>query len=95
MALRQWMFDHVYLAPERQSQTENVRRVITGLYEHYLAQPNALSPNLPENDPLERRVVDYIAGMTDRFAIEVYKACLLPHAHSLHTTLGPDGELLP
>jgi dGTPase len=81
MALRQWMFDHVYLAPERIEQTENVRRLITSLYEFYLKHPEALSNNLPADDPLERRVLDYIAGMTDRFAIEAFKNNLLPHPY--------------
>jgi dGTPase len=85
MALRQWMFDHIYLAPERLEQTENVRRVITALYEFYLKRPEALSQNLVDTDSLERRVLDYIAGMTDRFAIEAYKAHLLPHTYQAFT----------
>ncbi len=81
MALRQWMFDHVYLTPERIEQTENVRRVITGLWEYFHAHPEALSPNLPPDDPLERKVIDYIGGMTDRFAIETFRTHLLPHPY--------------
>ena len=81
MALRQWMFDHVYLTPERIEQTENVRRVITGLWDFYGQKPEALSPNLPQADPLDRKLVDYISGMTDRFAIEAFKTNCLPHPY--------------
>jgi dGTPase len=99
MALRQWMFDHVYLAPSRQVQTENVHRVITALYEFYLAHPEVLQLSGADTqapaDSLERQVLDYIAGMTDRFAIDAYKTYLLPHAHSPLTAVGPDGELIP
>ena len=89
MALRQWMFDHVYLAPERLEQTENVRRVITALYEFYLKRPELLSDNLPETDPVERRILDYISGMTDRFAIEAYQAHLLPNTYQAFTVNPP------
>jgi dGTPase len=80
MALRQWMFEHVYLTPAREVQTQNVRRVISALYEYYMTHPQALSETWDTSDePLDRRVLDYIAGMTDRFAIETYKAHLLPN----------------
>lgn len=81
MALRQWMFDNVYLTPERIEQTENVRRVISGLWEYFHQHPGQLSPNLPAEDPLERKVIDYIGGMTDRFAIETFRTHLLPHPY--------------
>lgn len=84
MALRQWMFDHVYLSPAREAQVPNLRRVLAGLYEFYLENPNALGNSLSEEDPespLERRVLDYIAGMTDRFALEAFNVHLLPHAY--------------
>lgn len=82
MALRQWMFDHVYLTPERIEQTENVRRVVAALYEFFMAHPEAMQSTMsPPDDAIERRVVDYIAGMTDRFAIETFKNYLLPHPY--------------
>lgn len=95
MALRQWMFDHVYLAPGRQVQTDNVRRLITALYEFYLANPESMNTEASETEPLERRVLDYIAGMTDRFAIEAYKTYLLPHNNGIAHSLGPDGVMIP
>lgn len=100
MSLRQWMFDHVYLAPAREVQTNNVRRVITALYEFYLDNPQALNAtNLPpedtENNPAERRVLDYVAGMTDRFALEAYKAHLLLNMGTVFPMVGPDGEFAP
>lgn len=93
MALRQWMFDHVYLAPERMEQTENVRRVLSALYEFFLKHPEQLSENLPQDDPLERQIIDYISGMTDRFAIDAYKTYLLPHAYQSFSVNMFSGEL--
>ncbi len=81
MTLRQWMFDHIYLAPHRLEQTANVRRMLSALYEFYQKHPEALSQAVSETDSLERRVVDYISGMTDRFAISAYQQFLLPNAY--------------
>jgi dGTPase len=81
MSLRQWMFDNIYLTPARMAQTGKVKRLLSALYEFYLKHPERLSVNLPANDPLERRVMDYIAGMTDRFAIEAYENYLMPHPY--------------
>ncbi len=78
MALRQWMFDHVYLQKEHIAQTEKVRRLIHGLFEFYLTHPEKISDNIPDNGDLEQRVVDYIAGMTDRYALERFQTYLLP-----------------
>lgn len=94
MALRQWMFDHIYLAPQRMEQTENVRRMLSALYEFYLKHPETLSEKLSQSDPPERRVVDYISGMTDRFAIEAYKKFLLPPAYQAFSVNMFSGELL-
>jgi dGTPase len=81
MALRQWMFEHVYLSETQSVQTAQIRRVVSGLYEFYLAQPEKMSSSLAEEASVERRVLDYIAGMTDRFAIAMYQQHLLPHPH--------------
>ena len=55
--------------------------MLQALYEFYLKHPEALGVNQAVEDALEQRVLDYIAGMTDRFAIEMYKRYLLPHPY--------------
>ena len=89
-ALRHWMFEHVYLKQENIAQTEKVRRVLTGLYEYFVTHPDDVSDNIPvDHDAgellLERRAIDYIAGMTDRFAIDIYKKLLLPNPYARRT----------
>ena len=81
MELRQWMFDHVYLKQEEIAQTEKVRLVITGLFHYFVNHPDQISSSVPTNEPPEIRAVDYIAGMTDRFAIDLYKKLLLPNPY--------------
>jgi dGTPase len=65
--LRAFMFERVYLGPaadgQRAEATETVRRVFDDLIE----RPEAIPPEL-EGD-LPRRATDYLAGMTDRFAL--------------------------
>jgi dGTPase len=55
---------------------------ITRLFETYLRYPNLLPPKYRshfERFGLERTVCDYIAGMTDRFALDEYKRLFEPY----------------
>lgn len=76
--LRKWMFKNIYLSEAQQQEAANVKRVIEGLYNYFLKNPKQISPNIPQDETLERQVVDYIAGMTDRFALETYEQIYLP-----------------
>jgi len=67
--LKDWMFEHVYLAPERdRTEAHQARKVVAALFEHFIG-PGAL----PEGYRGVQGAVDYIAGMTDRFAIDSYE----------------------
>ena len=65
--LRAFMFERVYLGPAAEEQralaVETVRRIFDRLVEH----PDELPPDRPGD--LAERVTDYVAGMTDRFAL--------------------------
>ena len=80
-ALRAWMFQTVYLSPSQQAKDEKVERVIGSLFDFFLAHPDLLPPSKQATDALERRVCDYIAGMTDRFALHAYQQHLLPQPY--------------
>jgi dGTPase len=68
--LRNFMFQNVYEWEGQQAEAARARRVIHFLFEYYMAHPEALTSDftLPA-DPLIRRTADYIAGMTDLFAL--------------------------
>ena len=68
--LRDFMFANVYEWEGQQAEAARARRVVHFLFEHFLAHPDALTSDFtrPE-DPLVRRIADYIAGMTDLFAL--------------------------
>lgn len=72
--LKEWLFEHVYLRyPELYPETQKARILVQELFDHYLE-----SASLPEGFEGVQGAVDYIAGMTDRFAIETYAAIKLP-----------------
>ena len=85
LRLRKFMFQRVYLGPEARSEHERVQMALRGLFEHYLAHPEEV-PGTNGGDDEEDPVtwaVDYIAGMTDRFAIATFKRLALPEESRL------------
>ena len=76
LRLRKFMFDSVYLGPAARSEHDRVHRTLSGLFDHYLDGVPA------EGDELQR-VTDYVAGMTDRFAIATYRRIALPEESKL------------
>jgi dGTPase len=67
LGLRAFMFDQVYLGgfaeQERRRATDTVKRI----FDHFAEHPEELPPDRPGD--LAERVTDYVAGMTDRFAL--------------------------
>ena len=80
-ALRDFMFDNVYKNPKAKSEEEKAKRVINELFEYYLAHINLLTGEYAkylETDGKERAVADYIAGMTDNYAVSEYMRIFVP-----------------
>jgi dGTPase len=65
--LRAFMFERVYLGPEAKAQRELAIETVRHIFDHFLAHPDELPPDRPGDLPT--RVTDYVAGMTDRFAL--------------------------
>ena len=59
LSLREFMFDRVYLGPHTRAEHERARQVVRQIFEHLAGEGS---------DPEE--IVDYISGMTDRFALD-------------------------
>lgn len=72
--LRQFLFDNFYLGSVAKQEESKVFDVLKLLYEYYQANPQAFKV-VAGNKAL---VIDYIAGMTDRFAIREFQKCFLP-----------------
>jgi dGTPase len=79
LRLRKFMFDRVYLGATARSEHARVERTMTGLFEHYLANPEIIPALDPTADGVQR-VTDYIAGMTDRYCIARFTDLAIPEA---------------
>lgn len=79
--LRQFLFQNVYIGSEAKKEEEKVYNILRMFFSYYLAHPAALEERLGhtiEPAQLKRSVVDYIAGMSDSYAINEFQALFLP-----------------
>ena len=75
LRLREFMFAHVYLGPDAQRERRRIERMLRVLFDHYAGNlPPALTPDAADHE----RVVDYLAGMTDRYAIRSFTDLSVP-----------------
>ena len=78
--LRSWMFENVYTNPIAKSEEEKAKRLVKQLFEHYseLIEQNVGNITPITKGLVERTAADYIAGMTDRYALVRYKELTMP-----------------
>lgn len=79
--LRNFMFEYVYTNPVAKGQEKKAEALIEKLYEYYLKDPDKLPEfyrSLMEKFPKERVICDYIAGMTDQYAVSQYESLFIP-----------------
>ena len=77
--LRRFMFERVYLGPEATREHAKIHLVVRSLFDHYCEHTEEIPASIPPG-PLERRVTDYLAGMTDRYCIRAFEALSVPVA---------------
>ncbi len=83
MGLRTFMFEKVYRAPVLMDLEEQARHVVSDLYEYFTKNKEKMPieyVQLLEKEPVERIVCDYIAGMTDRYALKTYQEIFIPRS---------------
>jgi dGTPase len=78
LRLRAFMFERVYLAADAQRERPRIERLLRRLFDHYVADP---PPPIVADASEHERVVDYLAGMTDRFAIRTLSDLELPEGY--------------
>jgi dGTPase len=72
---------HLYLHHRIERMKDKARRILIALYDRYRANPRLLPDETREHsktDSLERTIADYVAGMTDRYAIQEYRRLFDP-----------------
>lgn len=77
--LRGWMFDNVYTNPKAKNQESKAEKMIEDMYIYYLENMDAIPEDhryAEEGD--ERAACDYVAGMTDRYAVMKFNELMIP-----------------
>ena len=79
--LRSFMFEKVYRSPVAKGEENKAQEMLTRLYGYYMDHPEALPADFQPQlsfDGMERTVCDYIAGMTDKYAVDKYTELFIP-----------------
>ena len=79
--LRSFMFENVYRNPVAKGQEAKAREMLKRLYDYYYNNPEAMPEDFQPQlslDGMERTVCDYIAGMTDKYAVDKYTELFIP-----------------
>lgn len=80
-ALREYLFEHVYTNPVVKREADRARHVVDQLFSHFVRYPETMPEAFredPRNEGVERRVADFIAGMTDYYAIHLFQELFVP-----------------
>ncbi len=77
--LRTYMFQNMYLTPTVRNEFEKAQRTLTALFEYVTAHPEEFL-DTTSAEPVERLAIDFIAGMTDRYAINLFERLFVPRA---------------
>lgn len=81
--LRDFMFEAVYRNPLAKGEEHKAQNMIECLFHHYQKEPDVLPPDfqeIREREGIDRAVCDYIAGMTDKYALDQYVKVFIPSA---------------
>ncbi len=91
--LRKFLYDNVYTYPKVHAEFEKAQRIIRDLYSDFMQnglvrlrgeklEKRNMEEEWTDEKVAHRRVCDYIAGMTDRYALSIYKRIFLPEPWS-------------
>lgn len=85
IGLRNFLFEHVYKNPKAKGEEHKAIHMIQQLYAYYIEHPELLPEQYlqsidDENTPKEQVVCDYIAGMTDNYAVKKFEEYFVPES---------------
>ncbi len=83
--LRSWLFDHVYLNDVPKAEEGKAQRMVAYLYNYYMEHGDEMPEEYlkmmeERGEPISRAACDYIAGMSDRYAIYKFEELFVPKA---------------
>ena len=79
--LRSFMFENVYRNPIAKGEESKAKDMLQRMFEYYVTHPEALPEDFQPQlsfDGMERTVCDYIAGMTDNYAVDKFTEIFIP-----------------
>lgn len=78
--LRDFLYKHVYESPAIQTEFRKAKKILKDLYEYYLEHVSEVFTDIPADRKINkhRMVCDFVAGMTDSFALMTYERIFLP-----------------
>lgn len=82
-ALHQWMFANVYIDSLAKTEEGKAGRLIQTLFRYFIDRPDEIPAHFDvDGDPVQR-AIDYVAGMTDRYAIGEFERVFVPSSWKL------------
>lgn len=87
--MREYMFKNVYTNPKAKGEESKVEDLLEFLFEYYMKNVELLPKEYlvmmeEDNETQEKVVCDYVAGMTDRFAVGMFSKLILPRSWSIY-----------
>jgi dGTPase len=81
--LKAFLYDRLYTHYRVTRMTQKADRIMSALFDVYMHEPKQLPPHVTRprgggGESIPRVIADYIAGMTDRFALQEYKKLFDP-----------------
>lgn len=79
--LRKFLFENVYVGSLAKTEEAKAKEVLRRLFEYFMQNKDTMPPEFilrAEKEGLPRSVCDYIAGMTDNYAVNLYKMLFIP-----------------
>ena len=82
--LRDFLYARVYTPLNEDANTARAQHIVRALFARFAADPGQLPAEFRrEGDPPERQAADFVASMTDRYAIDLYEQLFVPHHWSV------------
>ena len=78
--LRDFLYERVYFNPGAREELRKTEKIMRDLYEYLRLHPGGYIRDYPAGDPLEKRIGDFIAGMTDRYALTLFETIFFPRS---------------
>ncbi len=80
--LREFLYRKVYSSRYAEEEVEKATKILSDLYRYLLKKPDPYIKVYPRGDSLERRAADFIAGMTDLYALALFEKLFFPRFRS-------------